>query len=79
MDENKDKVESIPHIAIITINAIVNQQLPNGQYHPRAVYNDSFSIAIKGNNEKECLEALKARMRQLKSSHTIDQETVYET
>ena len=65
MDE--DKVESIPHIAIITINAIVNQQLPNGQYHPRAVYNDSFSIAIHGNNKEECLEALKVKLERIKN------------
>ena len=65
-DDSVKEIKNIPHIAIITVNAIVNQQLPNGHYHPRAVYNDAFSIQIMGNNEQECIDALKTRLERIK-------------
>jgi len=68
--QTEAKVEpgGIPHIAIITIRWIINQQLPDGQFHPRAVDSDSFSIKIFGNNEQECVEQLKTKIEKMKEA-----------
>lgn len=58
--------EKLPHIAIITVNAIVNQQLPNGQFHPKAVHSDSFSMKIFADSEEECIHKLKERLELIK-------------
>ncbi len=65
---SENTVKNIPHIAQITVNAIVNQQLPDGKYHPRAVYNDAFAISLTGNNAEECIEKLKEKMEKIKNA-----------
>lgn len=57
---------SIPHVAIITIQGVVHQSLPNGQYHPKAVHADSFSINLFGNTLEECMENLKTKLEKIK-------------
>lgn len=63
---SEEDTKPTPHIGLITIQAIVNQQLPNNQYHPRAVYSDSFSIKLYGNSKEECMALLIERLGKLK-------------
>lgn len=63
--------DQIPHIAVITVHGVVHQQMPNGQYHPRAVYSDSFSVTVQGNDEQECIKNLKDKLDSLKGVENV--------
>jgi hypothetical protein len=65
---NKKEPDTLPHIAVITINATINKKLPNGQYHPRAVHNDAFSLRIHGDTLEDCVDKLKAKLNKIKDS-----------
>lgn len=65
-EETKDDTAQIPHQAIITLTAIVNQQMPNGEWHPRSCFNDQFFLLLRGNSEKEVTDDLKKQLERLK-------------
>lgn len=62
--ENNDN----PHVAVVTINAIIHKKMPNGMCHPQAVHTDSFVLVCESQNEQECVEELKARIERIKES-----------
>lgn len=67
----KQKIEPVevpqhPHQAIVSIQAVVNQQLPDGSWHPRSTFSDQFFLRLVGSNEKEVVQNLKAQLQELK-------------
>ena len=60
------EVPQVPHQAIISLNAVVNQQLPDGSWHPRATFHDNFYLRLVGSNEKEIVKNLKKQLQELK-------------
>jgi hypothetical protein len=69
--ESNSAVAQLPFVAIITVRWIINQQLPDGQYHPKAVDSDSFSLKVFGKDEQECQEKLKAKIAKMKDSDNV--------
>jgi hypothetical protein len=70
MTENKTNVEpvepvQIPHQAIISLSAVVNQQMSDGTWHPRSTFSDQFFLRLVGQNEKEVVQNLKAQLKEL--------------
>ncbi len=59
---------SIPHLGQITINAIVYKQLPDGQFHPEAVWHDSFAMNFLEDSADECVSKLKKMIEELKTN-----------
>lgn len=56
----------IPHQAIVSLNAVINQQLPDGSWHPRAVFHDQFYLRLVGNNERDVKNSLVEQLDKLK-------------
>lgn len=57
----------IPHQAIISINAVINQQMPDGSWHPRSTFSDQFYLRLTGNSEKEVKDSLIKQLGELKA------------
>ena len=58
--------QPIQHQAIVRIDAVVNQQMPNGTWHPRAVHYDNFFLRLEGESEQEVVKMLKEKLEELK-------------
>lgn len=56
----------IPHQAIVNINAVINQQLPDGSWQPRSTFHDQFYLRLTGNSEKEVKDSLVKKLDELK-------------
>jgi len=68
-DQNKDggpDERKIPHQAIISLTAVITQQMPNGAWHPRATFDDQFLLILEGNSEKEVSDNLQIKFKELK-------------
>lgn len=63
---NEKKKSKVPHIGIITLNAVVHKVMPDGNMHPAAVHNESFSIGITEKTEEDCVELLKQKIKEVK-------------
>ena len=59
----------IPHLGQITINAIVYKQTPSGQFDPKAVWHDSFSINLLEESPEKCIEELKRLITEFKDAN----------
>ena len=55
-----------PHQGEITINAIVYKQMPDGNFHPQAVWHDAFAIRFVSDTPEKCVEEIKAIIEQIK-------------
>lgn len=58
----------IPHLGQITVQAIVMKQMPNGQFSPEAVWNDSFSINLVSESADESIKEIKRLIEVLKEN-----------
>lgn len=59
--------DKIPHIGLVTIQAIVHKQLPKGQFSPEAVFFESFSLGLEGSTKEECVADLKKKLEEIKT------------
>lgn len=62
-----ERPKEIPHQAVVRVNAVINQQMPNGQWHPRSAFNENFLLILSGANEQEVTNDLKNKLKQLKN------------
>ena len=65
-----DNEGRIPHQAIVILNAVVNQQNPDGTWHPRAVHHDRFILRVEGDTAEECIAELKERLKVIEETWT---------
>lgn len=63
-------MSAVPHLGQITVNAIVYQQRPDGQYDPKAVWHDSFSINLVEDSPETAIEKIKQLIEVLKNEHS---------
>jgi len=56
----------IPHQAMISITAVINQQMPNGMWFPRSTFDDQFVLIVEGKSEKEVSDNLQNKLEELK-------------
>ena len=56
----------IPHQAMISITAVINQQMPNGMWFPRSTFDDQFVLIVEGKSEKEVSDNLQNKLKELK-------------
>jgi len=56
----------IPHQAVVSLTAVITQQMPNGAWHPRATFDDQFLLILEGNSEKEVSDDLQTKLQELK-------------
>jgi len=65
--QSKDHDERIiPHQAMISITAVINQQMPNGMWFPRSTFDDQFVLIVEGKSEKEVSDNLQSKLKELK-------------
>jgi hypothetical protein len=62
-----EEIKQLPHLGQITINAIVYKQLPDGNFHPEAVWYDSFAVNFIENSSNDCIEKIKSIIGDLKN------------
>jgi hypothetical protein len=55
-----------PHQGEITINAIVYRQMPDGNFHPGAVWHDAFAIRLLSDTPEACIEEIKELIEKIK-------------
>jgi hypothetical protein len=74
--------KKIPHIAIVTVHAVVHETMPDGSMHPKAVHTENFMLGVEGKTDKECVDTLKKNLEKVKeewnakpSIDTEDKET----
>lgn len=58
--------DKIPHVGLVTVQAIVHKQLPNGQFSPESVFFETFSLGLEGSTKEECTAELKKKLEQMK-------------
>jgi hypothetical protein len=68
----KPEEVQLPYQALVRVNAVVNVQLPNGEWHPRSAFNDNFFLLLRGTNEKEVTDDLKVKLQELKEKWEKD-------
>lgn len=67
---------SVPHLGQITVNAIVYQQRPDGQFDPKAVWHDSFSINMVEETPEEAIKKLQQLIEVLKNESSSENRPV---
>ena len=58
--------ENVQHLGQITVNAIVYKQMPDGQFHPEAVWHDSFALNFTEDSAGACVEKVKQIIAEIK-------------
>ena len=66
----------VPHLGQITVNAIVYQQRSDGQFDPKAVWHDSFSINTVEDTPEKAIEKIKQLIEVLKNGSSIENRPV---
>jgi hypothetical protein len=56
----------IPHQAIVSLTAVVTQQMPNGAWYPRSTIDEQFLLLLEGTSEKEVVDNLKTKLQELR-------------
>jgi hypothetical protein len=56
----------IPHQAIVSLTAVITQQMPNGAWYPRTTIDEQFLLIVEGTSEKEVVDDLKAKLQELR-------------
>lgn len=56
----------VPHQAIVSLTAVITQQMPNGAWFPRSTIDDQFLLILEGTSEKEVVDDLKTKLQELK-------------
>jgi hypothetical protein len=59
----------VPHLGQVTINAVVYKQMSNGQFHPEAVWHDSFALNFLEEDADKCIAKLKKLIEEMKKSN----------
>lgn len=74
MDQKEKTQQSqlMQYQAIIRIDAVINGQLSNGQWHPRTVFHDNFFLRLEGTSEVEVVKDLKEKLQSLKDKWIED-------
>lgn len=61
-------MSEVPHLGQMTVNAIVYKQLPDGNFHPEAVWHDSFAINFIEESPEACVEKIKKMIEEVKTN-----------
>ena len=56
----------IPHIAVFTINYILYQQLPDGNFHPSGVDKEVVQLKIEADNAEEGMNEARKRIEEIR-------------
>ena len=62
----------VPHLGQITVNAIVYQQRADGQFDPKAVWHDSFSINLVEDTPEKAINKIKELIEVLKNGSSSE-------
>lgn len=63
------KEDTIPHLGQLSVNAIVYKHLPDGQFHPEAVWYDSFQVNFLEDSPDKCIEVVKKMIEEFKKKN----------
>lgn len=61
-----------PHQGEVTINAIVYGQMPDGHFHPKAVWHDAFTIRFVSETPEQCIDEIKTMIQKIKEFNKTD-------
>jgi hypothetical protein len=71
--------KKIPHVAVVTVHAVVHEMMPDGSMHPKAVHTENFMLGVEGKTDKNCIDILKEKLERVKKEwnvkHLIDIES----
>jgi len=62
----------VPFQAVISVRGVVNQQQPDGLWHPAAVFNEGFTVTIDSDTEVKVVEKVKEKLQEI---HKLCQTT----